>query len=84
MGYSASVAIGYMLSSSRGHGISAQGILDLLKRIGRKRLRVVLAVPGEKFDNYGWQPWSGPKKRGGDGKMVMTKAALPENEVLQS
>jgi hypothetical protein len=64
-----------------GHGISAQGVLDLLKRIGRKRLRVVLAVPGEKFDNYGWQPWSGPKKRRGDGKMVMTKGALPENEV---
>ncbi|GAQ86781.1 hypothetical protein KFL_003110020 [Klebsormidium nitens] len=64
-----------------GHGISAQGMLDLLKRIGRKRLRVVLAVPGEKFDNYGWQPWTGPKRKGGDGETVMTKGALPENEI---
>ncbi|GAQ89924.1 hypothetical protein KFL_005780020 [Klebsormidium nitens] len=64
-----------------GHGISAQGISDLLNRIGRKQLRVVLAVPGEKFDNYGWQPWTGPKRKGVDGEMVMTKGALPENEV---
>lgn len=45
------------------HGIKTGRIQELLQRTSAspKKVRVVHAVLGEKFDDYGWQPWIAEK-----------------------
>jgi hypothetical protein len=66
------------------HGLIADAIEKLSKLVkgsGLKGLRVILAVPPEKFDGYGWQPWTGEETETKDGKRIKTKNVLPEKKV---
>jgi hypothetical protein len=70
------------------HGTGAGGILKLLQRISgsQKKVRVVHAVPEERFEEYCWMSWTGEKAAERVGKtglkeIVVKQGVLTEDKV---